>query len=252
METEIKMRTNRQTHTKPLAMRRFILIALLLILGQIASGGMAHATKDAKDQKKQAPNFTIVFDGNGQDVNPGTMQITQKQQHLNALPPAPARPGYTFTGWNTKKDGKGKAFSGTEKITGNLTLYAQWKVGIQDPVVPQGAIQESWSLMNLLLAILGVLIVLILLFLMIFRPAATESWDRIKNLTGIIVAIIAASANVFIFMQSEPHLGAPADLANGYTILNTAVFIVLLVGSQAALQRTRYTSEETEEEGLEK
>ena len=42
--------------------------------------------------------------------------------------------GYTFTGWNTKKDGSGKSYSNKEKVKnltskdgGSVTLYAQWK-----------------------------------------------------------------------------------------------------------------------------
>lgn len=42
----------------------------------------------------------------------------------------PTRDGYEFTGWNTKEDGTGTTYkaNGTLTITGNTTLYAQWKV----------------------------------------------------------------------------------------------------------------------------
>lgn len=41
----------------------------------------------------------------------------------------PTRDGYEFTGWNTKEDGTGTTYkaNGTLTITGNTTLYAQWK-----------------------------------------------------------------------------------------------------------------------------
>ena len=38
--------------------------------------------------------------------------------------------GYTFTGWNTKSDGKGTSYADKAEITdikGNITLYAQWQ-----------------------------------------------------------------------------------------------------------------------------
>ena len=37
---------------------------------------------------------------------------------------------YTFTGWNTKANGKGKSYKNKQKIklTKNITLYAQWKL----------------------------------------------------------------------------------------------------------------------------
>ncbi len=37
---------------------------------------------------------------------------------------------YTFTGWNTKANGKGKSYKNKAKIklTKNITLYAQWKL----------------------------------------------------------------------------------------------------------------------------
>lgn len=44
------------------------------------------------------------------------------------------RPGYSFTGWNTKADGSGDAYKNQQEVTnlttengGEVTLYAQWK-----------------------------------------------------------------------------------------------------------------------------
>lgn len=41
-----------------------------------------------------------------------------------------SRKYYTFTGWNTKANGKGKSYKNKAKIklTKNITLYAQWKL----------------------------------------------------------------------------------------------------------------------------
>ena len=41
----------------------------------------------------------------------------------------PIHDGLTFTGWNTKSDGTGDAYrpGDTLTVTGDTTLYAQWK-----------------------------------------------------------------------------------------------------------------------------
>ena len=41
------------------------------------------------------------------------------------------RAGYTFTGWNTQENGEGTAYAAgsTIPVTGNVTLYAQWREG---------------------------------------------------------------------------------------------------------------------------
>ncbi len=56
----------------------------------------------------------------------------------SALPghnPTPTRDGYTFMGWNTKKDGSGTYYSTTTTINANTTLYAIWEANITfDPL----------------------------------------------------------------------------------------------------------------------
>ena len=50
-------------------------------------------------------------------------------QSSEKLPTPDARPGYTFTGWNTQSDGKGKPYDAEKAhdFTTDTTLYAQWK-----------------------------------------------------------------------------------------------------------------------------
>lgn len=79
--------------------------------------------------------YSIVFDGNG--VTSGTMEAMKKLKYdkkYTLTANAFKRSGYTFTGWNTKKDGSGKAYQNkaevknlTSKSGGKVTLYAQWK-----------------------------------------------------------------------------------------------------------------------------
>ena len=77
--------------------------------------------------------ITITFDPNGgagsmepMSVNPGVNNILSSNTFT--------REGYTFTGWNTKADGKGTGYAdgATVKFDVDTTLYAQWT---QNPVI---------------------------------------------------------------------------------------------------------------------
>lgn len=78
-------------------------------------------------------SYTVTFDANG-----GTGSIAKKTVSYGELAELPKtgfiRTGYTFTGWNTKADGKGTAYTLGQTVTNlsstqgaNVTLYAQWK-----------------------------------------------------------------------------------------------------------------------------
>ncbi|MCL1921094.1 MAG: InlB B-repeat-containing protein [Kiritimatiellaeota bacterium] len=70
---------------------------------------------------------TVVFYGTG-----GTpaVQFEQAANGAYALPPqTPARPGYTFLGWNTRKDGSGTAVAAGTPYAGQRFAYAQWRDG---------------------------------------------------------------------------------------------------------------------------
>ena len=72
--------------------------------------------------------FTVTFDANG---GTGTMAAQTVQADTETALNANTfkRSGFTFTGWNTKADGKGTAYANKAKVTltADLTLYAQWK-----------------------------------------------------------------------------------------------------------------------------
>lgn len=105
-------------------------------------GILAKEFADAKDGDKlvvlyanwKPNNYKVRYNGNG--ATSGTMTDsshvydTSKVLTRNAY----ARTGYTFTGWNTKSDGKGTAYAdgaSVKNLTANkggvVTLYAQWK-----------------------------------------------------------------------------------------------------------------------------
>lgn len=79
--------------------------------------------------------YTIKFNGNG--ATSGSMKSLTNCKYATGYKltaNAYKRSGYTFNGWNTKKDGKGKAYANkasvkklTSKNKGTVTLYAQWK-----------------------------------------------------------------------------------------------------------------------------
>lgn len=105
-------------------------------------GILAKDVADLKDGDKSVifyvnwkpNNYKVRYNGNG--ATSGTMTDsahvydTAKVLTRNAY----ARTGYTFTGWNTKSDGKGTAYAdgaSVKNLTANkdgvVTLYAQWK-----------------------------------------------------------------------------------------------------------------------------
>ncbi|MCL2517369.1 MAG: InlB B-repeat-containing protein, partial [Oscillospiraceae bacterium] len=49
------------------------------------------------------------------------------------MPTDPTRSGYAFVGWNTRNDGNGTAFDGTTPVTADITVYAAWDDGTQQP-----------------------------------------------------------------------------------------------------------------------
>ena len=73
---------------------------------------------------------TIHFDGNG--ATGGTManQIVDIFTSANLTTNAFTRMGYDFTGWNTKANGSGTAYSDGQNVspTADMTLYAQWTI----------------------------------------------------------------------------------------------------------------------------
>ena len=103
------------------------------------SGGAYYNRKYDKTQditlyaKWTANKYTVKFDGNGNTSGSMADQsfIYDVAQNLTAN--AFSRTGYTFAGWNTKKDGTGTLYSDGESVInlnstsdGQITVYAQW------------------------------------------------------------------------------------------------------------------------------
>lgn len=83
--------------------------------------------------KWTASKYTVKFDANG---GSGTMDnLTMNyDESQNLTANGFSKTGYTFSGWNTKKDGSGTKYDDkasvknlTAENNGTVTLYAQWK-----------------------------------------------------------------------------------------------------------------------------
>lgn len=99
---------------------------------QIKKGSTGNVTLYAKWTANQ---YTIKFNGNG--ATSGSMKAVKNCKYNKTYTLTKnsfKRKGYTFAGWNTKKDGSGKSYKNkaeiknlTSKSGGTVTLYAQWK-----------------------------------------------------------------------------------------------------------------------------
>ena len=114
--------------------------------------------------------YKIRFDANGGTGTMADQNYTyDRRQTLTAN--AFAREGYRFTGWNTRGDGKGKAFTDKQTVTNLLThdgavgvLYAQWAR------LPETALPRSGGTMtHNLTTILGGLLILAIPFVLMRR-----------------------------------------------------------------------------------
>lgn len=123
-----------------------------LIPGYIFQGWTDTPNGDAHDWSKplteqsvtvhakwEAIDYKVRFDKNAADAT-GTMndQRFEYGQAQNLTANAYSRKGWTFVGWNTRKDGKGTAYQDRQSVVnltakdgGVVTLYAQWT---HDPV----------------------------------------------------------------------------------------------------------------------
>lgn len=90
--------------------------------------GTANATVTA-NFNRVANKYTVTFNGN--NATNGSMSAqtftygTAQALSQNGF----SRTNYNFTGWNTKADGTGTAYTNGQSISigaGNMTLYAQW------------------------------------------------------------------------------------------------------------------------------
>ena len=84
------------------------------------------------DMWQVASSIRVVFDKNGGDTEASPRVMMQDKvegtvNHFDLPTAVPTRSGCKFTGWNTKPDGTGEAFTAETDVTESLTVYAQWQ-----------------------------------------------------------------------------------------------------------------------------
>ena len=81
-----------------------------------------------KANKPTPATYTVSFDANGGESKMDN-QIFTKNEEQALTPNAFTKANCVFSGWNTKADGTGNAYTDKQKIkvTADMTLYAQWK-----------------------------------------------------------------------------------------------------------------------------
>ncbi|NMN01040.1 Listeria-Bacteroides repeat domain [Bifidobacterium sp. DSM 109958] len=101
-----------------------------------ASATPTAAPKAAAKAAAAAGQCVVKFDANGGTLAGDATATVTKGDKL-AKPADPTYDGYDFTGWTTDKEGK-NAYSFDAPVTGDLTLYAQWKAkaGAGDTTAP--------------------------------------------------------------------------------------------------------------------
>ena len=97
------------------------------------SGDVSHVTGDMTVQARYEPvRYSVDYDANGGTGSmPASTLTYDSPQALAAI--GFTKAGYSFTGWNTRKDGSGRTFADKQTVSNLLThegasgtLYAQW------------------------------------------------------------------------------------------------------------------------------
>jgi uncharacterized repeat protein (TIGR02543 family) len=121
----------------------FSILAVLAVLAMVMTGCDTGSSSTPKVEPPPPTewSYTVTFDKNNTDAgstdpDPASRTIKNPVTTITRLPDPPTRPGYIFVNYNTKADGSGKEFiagsastAGVTVITGNMTVYAQWKMG---------------------------------------------------------------------------------------------------------------------------
>ncbi|MBQ8295548.1 MAG: InlB B-repeat-containing protein, partial [Clostridia bacterium] len=93
--------------------------------GKTPSGNNGSGGNDGGQTETQ---HTVTYNANGGAFASGETTLTSKAKDNSTLtaPDSPIRTNYTFAGWAKNSSGSEKWNFSTDKVTGNLTLYATW------------------------------------------------------------------------------------------------------------------------------
>jgi uncharacterized repeat protein (TIGR02543 family) len=98
-------------------------------IGATFAIGSADISLYAKWVAETVVNYTVTFNENGgaAAVNPDKI-VVKSGDAVASMPTEPNKNGHTFSGWNTKADGTGTAFTGSTIVTADITVYAIYSI----------------------------------------------------------------------------------------------------------------------------
>lgn len=101
-------------------------------VGEAEAHNYSYDATNHKCDCGEVERFLITMEANGGKFDNGAPVYAVDEQYgvlFDAVPSDPTKENCKFIGWNTKADGSGDSFvltPDTWKVTGNLTIYAQW------------------------------------------------------------------------------------------------------------------------------
>ncbi|MDR1219934.1 MAG: InlB B-repeat-containing protein [Treponema sp.] len=98
----------------------------LLALGMAALTlvlGMALTACDSSGVDKE---YTVTFYAGDGNPSIQTRTVTSGGSIGASMPSNPSKSDHTFDGWYTSQNGGGESFSGTTKVTADISVYAKW------------------------------------------------------------------------------------------------------------------------------
>jgi len=117
-------------------MKKFLLVALSVMMIFALTG--CKEDEPGPGPGPTTTKYTVTFDSNHTDAagtftdaNPKTIQVESgKAIGAANMPEMPVRDAeFIFTKWTVATEASSAEFVGTETITANITVYAQWKAG---------------------------------------------------------------------------------------------------------------------------
>lgn len=112
----------------------------------VTTGGIVSSTCDGGGT--QVNTYTVTFNANGHGTAPAKQTINENE--LVQQPAAPIASGYTFGGWYREAACTTAWNFASDRVTGNLTLYAKWTAAIApNPGGGEGSSEEvCYSLLS--------------------------------------------------------------------------------------------------------
>lgn len=96
------------------------MVAVLLVLSIVSC-----------DQEVKAKTYKVAYNANGAVGNvPASIEVEEGGTTTVSSCGSLSMKGYDFVGWNTKKDGSGRAYKESQsvKVDSDIALYAQWSI----------------------------------------------------------------------------------------------------------------------------